>query len=62
LINDLANNLGVTNTAIKGRIKLFTENDTCMSCNDIIYNFTKDYPGIKVEVIHNNDVKIPKKS
>lgn len=62
MINDLANKLGPPNPDIKGRIKLFTENDTCASCNDIIYNFTKDYPGIKVEVIHNNDVKISKKS
>ncbi|MDQ0168909.1 WXG100 family type VII secretion target [Paenibacillus tundrae] len=62
MINDLANKLGPPSTNIKGRIKLFTENDTCISCNDLIYNFTKDYPGIKVEVIHNNDVKIPKKS
>ncbi|KAF6625090.1 hypothetical protein H6F38_27415, partial [Paenibacillus sp. EKM208P] len=60
IINDLANKLGPANSNIKGKIKLFTENDTCISCNDIIYSFSKDYPGITVEIVHNNGVKIPK--
>lgn len=59
--NELANHLGPPNSDIKGKIKLFTENDTCISCNDIIYNFSNDYPGITIEIIHNNGVKIPKK-
>ena len=61
MINELANQLGTPNPNISGKVKLFTENDTCGSCNDIIYNFSKDYPGITIEIIHNNGAKIPKK-
>ncbi|WP_013372480.1 deaminase domain-containing protein [Paenibacillus polymyxa] len=61
IINDLANKLGPSNSNIKGKIKLFTENDTCISCNDIIYSFSKDYPEITVEIVHNNGLKILKK-
>lgn len=42
-------------------MKLFTENDTCISCNKNISGFQKDYPGITIEVIHNGDNKVPKK-
>ncbi|WP_430203736.1 deaminase domain-containing protein [Paenibacillus lautus] len=55
------NHLGPPNSDIKGKIKSFTDNDTCISCNDIIFNFSKDYPGITIEIIHNNGVKLPKK-
>ncbi|MGG3312373.1 deaminase domain-containing protein, partial [Paenibacillus lautus] len=61
IINDLANQLGPPNPNIKGRMKLFTENDTCISCNKNISDFQKDYPGITIEVIHNGDKKVPKK-
>ncbi|WP_159081788.1 deaminase domain-containing protein [Paenibacillus sp. CAA11] len=61
IINDLANQLGPPNPNIKGRMKLFTENDTCISCNKNISAFHKDYPGITIEVIHNGDNKVPKK-
>ncbi|MBD8501248.1 deaminase domain-containing protein [Paenibacillus arenosi] len=61
IINDLANQLGKPNSSIKGKIKLFTENDTCASCNKNIRDFKKDYPNIIIEIIHNNGNKIPKK-
>ncbi|WP_246096706.1 deaminase domain-containing protein [Paenibacillus sinopodophylli] len=41
-----------------GTIRLFTEKDTCGSCNNIIQQFQKDYPNIKVEVLHNGDTPI----
>lgn len=61
IINDLANQLGEPNPNITGKIKLFTENDTCASCNKNIRDFKKDYPGIIIEIIHNDGNKIPKK-
>lgn len=61
IINDLANQLGPPNPNIKGEMKLFTENDTCISCNKNISDFQKDYSGIMIEVIHNGGDKVPKK-
>jgi hypothetical protein len=61
IINNLANQLGEPNSTISGKIKLFTENDTCVSCNKNIRDFKKDYPGIIIEIIHNDGNKIPKK-
>lgn len=60
MINELANQIGALNPNIVGKVKLFTENDTCGSCNDIIFNFLKDFRGITIEVIHNDGAKIPK--
>ncbi|BAH42259.1 hypothetical protein BBR47_12820 [Brevibacillus brevis NBRC 100599] len=37
-----------------GKIKLFTEIDTCASCSRVIEQFHRDYPGIDIEVIHND--------
>ena len=53
IINELANQLGDPDPSIKGKIELFTENDTYDSCNNIIFNFSKDYPIIKIENVHN---------
>lgn len=39
----------------RGKVKLFTELDTCGSCSRIIDKFHKDYPNIDIEVIHNAD-------
>jgi hypothetical protein len=61
MINELANQLAAPNPNIVGKLKLFTENDTCGSYNDIIFNFSKDFPGITIEVIHNDGAKTPKK-
>ncbi|WP_254438187.1 deaminase domain-containing protein [Paenibacillus sp. DCT19] len=59
IINDIALKLNGNYNA-KGTIKLFTEKDTCASCNSIINKFKKDFPNIDIEVIHNNGNKIPK--
>lgn len=45
-------------TDVVGTIKLFTELDTCLSCNRVIAEFTAKYKNIKVEVIHNNGNRI----
>ena len=57
ILNDLAEKIG-NNNEVKGTIRLFTEKDTCDSCNLIIQQFDEKYPNIKIEVIHNNDNSI----
>jgi len=59
IINDIANQLGPPNPQIRGTITLFTELDTCLSCNQNILDFSRDYPGITIEVIHNNGGRVP---
>ncbi|MUG44169.1 deaminase domain-containing protein [Paenibacillus woosongensis] len=57
ILNDLAARLDKLNDPSKarGKIKLFTEIDTCASCSRIIKQFHTDYPNIDIEVIHNGD-------
>ncbi|ENQ3104998.1 hypothetical protein ACEOWJ_000937 [Bacillus cereus] len=42
------------NVNAQGRIKLFTEKDTCSSCNGVINQFKIRYPKIEIKVVHNN--------
>ncbi|WP_261378356.1 deaminase domain-containing protein [Paenibacillus agilis] len=61
MFNDLASQLG-NNVNAKGYIKLFTEKDTCGSCNNIISKFKEKYPNIIIEIVHNGGIPvIPKK-
>ncbi|MEW4371841.1 deaminase domain-containing protein [Paenibacillus kandeliae] len=60
IINHLANQLG-EQTTVSGNIKLFTELDTCSSCNRVIAEFASKYKNIAVEVIHNNGERLIKK-
>ncbi|MDM5351645.1 deaminase domain-containing protein [Lysinibacillus sphaericus] len=57
MLNDLADKIG-TNYEVKGVIRLFTEKDTCDSCNLMIKQFDEKYPNNTIEVIHNNDNSI----
>ncbi|MGQ3479453.1 deaminase domain-containing protein [Paenibacillus sp. TY11] len=57
ILNDVADKLGDNHNA-SGNIKLFTEKDTCGSCNEIIQQFDKEYPNVRIEVIHNSGVTI----
>ncbi|MDP5275905.1 deaminase domain-containing protein [Chengkuizengella axinellae] len=57
ILNDIADRLG-DNTEATGNIKLFTELDTCASCNNVISEFADKYSNIEIEVIHNNGVRI----
>ncbi|WP_342417985.1 deaminase domain-containing protein [Paenibacillus sp. FSL R10-2782] len=61
ILNDLAKRIG-DNPNATGKIKLFTEKDTCGSCNKIIQQFDEKYPNITIEVVHNGDVPIPPKT
>ncbi|USK80887.1 deaminase domain-containing protein [Peribacillus frigoritolerans] len=57
ILNDIASQLG-NNTEATGRIKLFTELDTCDSCSQVIAEFAKKYKNIELEVIHNNGERL----
>ncbi|MDP4099121.1 hypothetical protein OIN60_20580 [Paenibacillus sp. P96] len=58
ILNDIASQLGGNKNA-KGTINLFTERLTCRSCSDVIMDFRREYPNIKVNVL-TNDGKIVK--
>ncbi|MTH55004.1 hypothetical protein GKZ89_16495 [Bacillus mangrovi] len=53
ILNDIASRLG-ENAEATGRIRLFTELDTCDSCSKVIADFAAKYNKIELEVIHNN--------
>ncbi|WP_045291824.1 deaminase domain-containing protein [Priestia sp. D3YE.R1] len=57
ILNDIASKLG-ENTQATGKIKLFTELDTCDSCSKVIAEFAAKYKNIELEVIHNNGNRI----
>ncbi|WP_338782146.1 deaminase domain-containing protein [Metabacillus sp. FJAT-52054] len=57
MLNDVASQLG-NNTEARGRIKLFTELDTCNSCSQVIAEFSNKYKNIEIEVIHNNGERL----
>ncbi|AZK48552.1 deaminase domain-containing protein [Paenibacillus lentus] len=52
ILNEIAKDLG-NNTNARGKIIMFTEKDTCGSCNYIISQFTEKFKNIEIEVIHN---------
>ncbi|MNJ75513.1 hypothetical protein D3C77_726210 [compost metagenome] len=60
ILNDLAARLDKLDNPsdIRGTLKMFTEKDTCVSCNNIIQQFHRDYPNIDIEIIHNNDIMV----
>ncbi|SFJ92485.1 MULTISPECIES: deaminase domain-containing protein [unclassified Bacillus (in: firmicutes)] len=49
ILEDIAQQLG-DNKTVKGTIDLFTELPACGSCTDIIMQFRKEYPNIKLNV------------
>ncbi|WP_255295343.1 deaminase domain-containing protein [Bacillus thuringiensis] len=57
ILNDIASRLG-ENTQATGKIKLFTELDTCDNCSKVIAEFAAKYKNIELEVIHNNGNRI----
>ncbi|MGP0964716.1 deaminase domain-containing protein, partial [Serratia sp. CY66905] len=40
----------------KGKVTIFTERVACDSCLGVVEQFQKKYPGVKVEVIDNNNI------
>ncbi|PFM46732.1 hypothetical protein COJ52_29865 [Bacillus cereus] len=57
ILNEIALKLGDDVNAT-GKIKLFTELDTCDSCSKVIAEFANKYKNIKLEVIHNNGERL----
>ena len=55
ILTEIASKLG-NNSNVTGKIKLFTERAPCSSCSNVIDLFSKKYPKIEIEVVHNNDV------
>ncbi len=57
ILDNLADKLG-GNVSIKGKVTIFTERAACESCLGVVDQFQKKYPGIKVDVLDNNDVML----
>ncbi|WP_260514568.1 DUF637 domain-containing protein [Serratia fonticola] len=57
ILDNLADKLG-NNVSAKGKVTIFTERVACESCLGVVDQFQKKYPGIKVEVLDNNDVML----
>ncbi|AKL42745.1 TPA: filamentous hemagglutinin N-terminal domain-containing protein [Serratia marcescens] len=57
ILDNLADKLG-SNVSIKGKVTIFTERAACESCLGVVDQFQKKYPGIKVEVLDNNNVML----
>ncbi|GKW08899.1 DUF637 domain-containing protein [Pectobacterium carotovorum] len=57
ILDNLADRLG-SNTLAKGNVTIFTEQPACESCLGVIEQFQKKYPGIKVDVLDNNGVRL----
>ncbi|NDW11224.1 hypothetical protein D0T56_16390 [Dysgonomonas sp. 520] len=55
ILSEIAENL---ETNASGKIKLFTERPPCSSCSGVIDAFSKKFPMIEIEVIHNNGVML----
>ena len=59
ILNEISDS--ITNNVV-GEITLFTELDPCDSCKNVFNLFLKDYPNIKIKVIHNNGIRIIRKN
>ncbi|WP_226294034.1 deaminase domain-containing protein [Aquimarina algicola] len=57
ILTEIATKLGNNNKA-KGVVRLFTERPPCNSCSNVIDLFSKKYPLIDVEIIHNKGVML----
>jgi filamentous hemagglutinin len=57
ILDNLADRLG-SNTLAKGNVTIFTEQPACESCLGVIEQFQKKYPGIKVDILDNNGVRL----
>ncbi|MGE6599696.1 deaminase domain-containing protein [Bacillus proteolyticus] len=57
ILNEITLKLGDDVNAT-GKIKLFTELDTCDSCSEVIAEFANKYKNVELEVIHNNGERL----
>ncbi|OMP12417.1 hypothetical protein COLO4_03238 [Corchorus olitorius] len=58
ILNDISSQLK-NNKNAKGTVNLFTERLTCQSCTDVIMDFRREHPNIKVNIL-TNDGKVVK--
>jgi len=54
ILEDIASKIKDPN--IKGEVNLFSELNTCQSCTNVILEFRKKYPNIKLNIFTNNTV------
>ena len=57
ILTEIAEKLG-SSTNTTGKIRLFTERPPCSSCSKVIEAFSKKYPKIDIEIIHNNGIML----
>lgn len=57
IIDDVAQRLG-DDTSVQGTINIFSENPMCASCSGVVTQFETMYPGITVNVLDNNGVRL----
>nr|WP_243458005.1 DUF637 domain-containing protein [Serratia proteamaculans] len=57
ILDNLADKLG-NNVSAKGKVTIFTERAACESCLGVVDQFQEKYPGIRVEVLDNNNVML----
>lgn len=57
ILTDIASKLG-NNVNTTGHIKLFTELEPCLSCQDIVLQFLQKYKNITIEIIHNGNIRL----
>lgn len=57
ILTDIALKLG-NNVNTTGHIKLFTELEPCLSCQDIVLQFLQKYKNITIEIIHNGNIRL----
>jgi filamentous hemagglutinin len=57
ILDNLADRLG-KNYSAKGSVTIFTEKAACDSCLDVVKQFESRYPGVKVDVLDNNGVRL----
>ncbi|MBE4975861.1 DUF637 domain-containing protein [Serratia sp. X3] len=57
ILDNLADKLG-SNYSAKGSVTIFTEKPACDSCLGVVKQFESRYPGVKIDVLDNNGVRL----
>ncbi|HBK4792895.1 TPA: DUF637 domain-containing protein [Serratia marcescens] len=57
ILDNLADKLG-SNYSAKGSVTIFTEKPACDSCLGVVKQFESRYPGVKINVLDNNGVRL----
>lgn len=57
ILDNLADRLG-KNYSAKGSVTIFTEKPACESCLGVVKQFESRYPGVKIDVLDNNGVRL----